>query len=84
MYQRQIHFQNMANITNSSSQIIDNIYEANNTKYIILDCANGKTFDQYQPNHLQNIFEVLLSLTKLVKKYHMCKKSEEYLQKKID
>ena len=70
LYSRQIRFQNMANITNSSSQIIDNIYEANNTKYIILDCANGKTFDKYQPNHLQNIFEVILSLTKLVKKYH--------------
>ena len=70
LYKRQIHFQNMINFTNSSTQIIDNIYEANNTKYIILDCAYGKTFDKYQPNHLQNIFEVILSLTKLVKKYH--------------
>ena len=70
LYQRQIYFQNVVNFTNSSTQIIDNIYEANNTKYIILDCANGKTFDKVQPNHLQNIFEVILSLTKLVKKYH--------------
>lgn len=70
LYKRHIAFQNMFALSNSVSQINDELLEGNNTKYMILDCASGVTFEKFQPNSLEEIVEVVLALAKTVEKYH--------------
>lgn len=70
LYKRQISFQNMSSFTNSSSVITDMLLEANNTKYIVLDCSGGQTFDRYTPKSIQEILKIALALATLCQKYH--------------
>lgn len=70
VYKRHIYFQNMLGITNSSSHIIDELYDCNGTKYIVIDCSEGVTFNKYETTSLLKVLKIILSLTKVVKKFH--------------
>lgn len=69
-YQRHIQFQNMVQLSNSTSIITDELMHANDTLYFVMDCSAGKTFNKLVPASLQEILTVCRTLAVFAKKYH--------------
>lgn len=69
-YDKHLLFQNNSLFTNSTNKITDELYEGNNTKYIVLDYSNSETFEQVDTLSIHDIIKVGIALTELVSKYH--------------
>lgn len=69
-YKKQLFFQKDSLFTNSTSKITDELYEGNNTQYIVLDYSNSETFKQVDTLSIHDIIKVGIALTELVSKYH--------------
>lgn len=69
-YKRQLAWQNKKGITNSTSKIEASLLEANGTKYILMECDEGVTFDQVEGISLYDKLRMLQSLVVLLEKYH--------------
>lgn len=69
-YEKQLLFQKDSLFTNSTRKITDEIYEGNNTQYIVLDYSNSETFEQVDTLSIHDIIKVGIALTELVSKYH--------------
>ncbi len=71
-YKKQVFFQNNSNIGNTSAHVIDNIYEGNDTYYIVVDIDNGWTFDEdyLHTDKIEDIIKTIIALSKAIKSYH--------------
>lgn len=69
-YKKQLFFQNNSLFTNSTGKISDELYEGNNTKYIVLDYFISETFEHIDTLSIHDIIKVGIALTELVSKYH--------------
>lgn len=48
----------------------ENIYEKNNTYYTVMSCKEGMDYSKAGDEDLKSVFERMLTLAKLIKKYH--------------
>lgn len=69
-YEKQLFFQNNSLFTNSTGKITDELYEGNNTQYIVLDYSISETFEHIDTLSIHDIIKVGIALTELVSKYH--------------
>lgn len=68
-YKENVSFKFAEGFTNSSSNATM-IIEFNNTLYTILDYQEGTTYDRVIETNLNDLIKTVLSVAKLIKKYH--------------
>lgn len=68
-YFQGIEFRNTLGLTNSTINSTD-IFEVNNTYYVIMALDEGTEYGKYCDNSLMEVFEHIKSLATVIKKYH--------------
>lgn len=69
-YRIQLAIQEESELVNTASKLTDEMYQGNNTLYMVMEVDNGKTF---KPENLENIYQILCvvdALADVVKNYH--------------
>lgn len=69
-YKRHSMMQLQYNFVNVTSKIIDCLYEGNNTKYIVMECDNGQSYEKIEKLSIYEKLKVLKALANTVNKYH--------------
>ncbi len=68
-YKRNSDLKQIIGMTNSTVNPIG-IFKANNTRYIITDCIEGKSYCEECDKDIHTVFVRMLALAKIVKEYH--------------
>lgn len=69
-YETNLRFQSTIEIGNAAAHIIDSALWGNATRYVIMDTDEGTVYNNIIDDDLNTMYKTLLSLTRLVKKYH--------------
>ena len=69
-YKQHLALQENYDFVNVTCKISDVLYEANNTKYFVMEFDNGKAFSDAVPNNLHKILKVVYALSNTIEKYH--------------
>lgn len=56
IYRQHIQIQNCPTFINTTAHIIDELWESNNTLYMVIDIDDGKTFDEESRKDLKWVF----------------------------
>lgn len=68
-YKENVAIRCMQGFTNSSSNVTK-ILECNNTLYTVIDYQEGTTYDKIVETNFPQLIKTILSIAKLIKKYH--------------
>ncbi len=69
-YEKQVRVQNDERFGNTFTHVVDDMCEANNTLYTVVDIDNGVTFAEDQTESLPEILKTVCALTKVIGMYH--------------
>lgn len=70
IYKRHLSMQAQYAFVNVTSKVVDCLYEGNGTKYLVMECDNGQSFEKTEDVSLYNKLKILRALGNTIDKYH--------------